>query len=71
MTPKGIYFIGQHDDCPAFLFFDFATQRTAPVAAVTSGRVYGRIDVSADGAWLLAGVGDDGNADLTLVEGFR
>jgi Tol biopolymer transport system component len=72
LTPKGVYFAGQDEDRRRmFFFFDFATQETARVAALVSGRVYGRIAVSPDGAWLLAGVSDDGNADLKLVEGFR
>jgi Tol biopolymer transport system component len=72
LTPTGVFFVGQDDERrPAFFLFDFARQRTAPVAAVLSGRVYGRIAVSPDGTRLLAGISDDGNADLKLVEGFR
>jgi hypothetical protein len=72
MTPRGIYFADRHQDRrPAFFFFDFATQGKALVAVPDSGRVSGRLDVSADGRWLLAAIRDEGNADLKLIEGFR
>jgi hypothetical protein len=68
---NGIYFAGRHEGRPALFFFDFASHRKVLVGLVPSGRIYGRIDVSPDGLWLLAAIGGEGDADLRLVEGFR
>jgi hypothetical protein len=71
MTPEGIYFAGPQEPRLMFFLYDFATQHTGLVAAVTSARLFGHIDGSPDESSLLAVIIEEGNANLKSIEGFR
>jgi Tol biopolymer transport system component len=69
---QGLYFAARDvDRRMRFFLFDLATRRKHPLTEAFSESLYGGIDASPDGRWILAGKSSPPKADIILVENFR
>lgn len=67
---EGIYFVKREQDGISFLFYDFAHEKTKPIAKVQKGEISG-FTVSPDEQWILYTQAAGLRYYLMLVENFR